>query len=128
MRAREFITEQTGEDGSHGGKKGKLHHTQQSVLGKVHRVAGTADRVYDLNRAMMAAAASDGKDFSHTPDSESWIARYNMAYPYTELEHDMLHHAYGHLNMPIKSGVSEKSAEPEDTHKISPVVGFRGYK
>lgn len=128
MRAREFITEQTAEDGSHSNKKGKLHHTQQSVLGRVHKVAGTANATYDLCRAMTAAGASDGKKFSHEPDAESWIARHNMAYPFTEVEHKMLHHAYEHLNLPVQDGVSEHSAEPHDTHKVSPVIGFRGYQ
>ena len=128
MRAKEFITEQTAEDGSHSHKKGKLHPHQERVLGKIHKVAGTADRTYDLNRAMMALASSDGKNFSHEPDAESWTARHNLAYPYTEAEHAMLDHSYKHLNLSIQHGVADKGKEPDDTHKVSPVVGFRGYK
>ena len=94
----------------------------------IHKVAGTADRTYDLNRAMMAVASSDGKNFSHDPTGESWIGRSNMAAPYTQLEHDMLHHAYGAIGTPIESAIDDERKEPEDTHRISPVVGFRGYK
>lgn len=128
MRAKEFITEQTAEDGSHSSKKGKLHPFQDSALNRVHKVAGTADRTYDLNRAMMAIASSNGKEFSHEPDAESWIARHNMVVPYTDAEHKMLDHTYKHLNLAVQHAVKDKSQEPKDTHKISPVVGFRGYK
>jgi len=50
----------------------------KSALGMIHRVAGTADRTYDLNRAMMAVASSNGKEFSHVPYGESWVGRSNM--------------------------------------------------
>ena len=128
MRAKEFIFEQTAEDGSHGKKKGKLHPSHQAAMGMIHKVAGTADRTYDLNRAMMAVASSDGKNFTHDPTGESWIGRSNMAAPYTQLEHDMLHHAYKSIGTPIESAVDDERREPHDTHKVSPVVGFRGYQ
>jgi hypothetical protein len=128
MRAREFVTEARVKDGGHNSKKGKLHPHQKNVLGPVHKVAGTADRTYDLNRAMMALASSDGKNFSHEPDGESWVARNNVAYPYTDIEHDMLDHVYSHLDLSIQHAVEGKGVEPNDTHKISPVVGFKGYE
>jgi hypothetical protein len=93
----------------------------------IHRVAGTADRTYDLNRAMMAVASSNGKEFSHEPTGESWVARSNMAAPYTKEEHDMLHHAYGAIGTPVQSATDDHRREPDDTHRISPVKGFKGY-
>ena len=128
MRAKEFITEQTHEDGSHSSKIGKLHPDQKSVMGKIHKVAGTADKTYDLNRVMMAIAGSDGKTMSNDCDESSWMGRNNMAAPYTQVEHDMLHHAYSHLNIPIASAVPDKSKEPDDTNKISSLKPFKGYK
>jgi len=128
MRAREFINETTAHDGSHGKKKGKLHPHHKATMGMIHKVAGTADRIYDLNRAMIAVAGSDGKSFAHEPKGESWIGRSNMAAPYTQVEHDMLHHAYGAIGTPVDSVVDDDREEPKDTHKTSPVIGFRGYE
>jgi hypothetical protein len=127
MRASEFIFEATADDGSHGKRKGKLHPDVQSAMGMIHRVAGTADRTYDLNRAMMAVASSNGKEFSHEPTGESWVARSNMAAPYTKEEHDMLHHAYGAIGTPVQSATDDHRREPDDIHRISPVKGFKGY-
>jgi len=127
MRANEFIFEATADDGSHGKRRGKLHPDVQSAMGMIHRVAGTADRTYDLNRAMMAVASSNGKEFSHEPTGESWVARSNMAAPYTKEEHDMLHHAYGAIGTPVQSATDDHRREPDDIHRISPVKGFKGY-
>lgn len=118
MRAKEFILEV---------KKGKLHPDQEAVMGMIHKFAGTADRIYDLNRAMMTVASTDGKNFSHDPTEESWIGRNNMAAPYTKVEHDMLHHAYKAIGTPIDSAIDDERREPDDTHKISPVKAFKGY-
>ena len=126
MRAHEFLSE--GNGGSNAtGKKGKLHPEQEATMPKAHKFAGTADRIYDLNRAMMAVASSDGKTFSHPPTEESWIGRSNMANPYTQHEHNMLHHAYKAIGIDIDDAVSDHSAEPDSIHKVSPVNGFKGY-
>jgi len=127
MRANEFIVEGNGGSNT-GGKKGKLHPDQQSTMPKAHKFAGTADRVYDLHRAMMAVASSDGTNFTHDPTEESWIGRSNMATPYTEQEHKMLHHAYDAIGIDIDDAVTSYGSEPDTTHKISPVKGFKGYK
>jgi len=127
MRADEFLNE--GKAGSNfGGKIGKLHHEQEATMPKAHKFAATADRIYDLNRAMMAVASSDGKKFTHDPAEESWIGRSNMAAPYTETEHDMLHHAYKAIGMHIDDAVNSYGAEPDSTHRVSPVKPFKGYK
>ena len=126
MRAQEFVVESK-KDGSRNGPHGKLHPEQQSTMPKAHRFAGTTDRIYDLNRAMMAVASSDGKNFSHEPTEASWIGRSNMANPYTEEEHKMLHHAYEKVGIDIDNVVNDHSGEPDTVHKISPVTGFKGY-
>jgi hypothetical protein len=51
-----------------------------------------------------------------------------MAAPYTEQEHNMLHHAYDAIGIDIDDAVNSHGSEPEDTHKLSPVKGFKGYK
>jgi hypothetical protein len=127
MRASEFIIEGNGGSNA-GGKKGKLHPDQEATMPKAHRFAGTQDRIYDLNRAMMAVASSDGTNFTHPPTEESWIGRSNMATPYTEHEHKMLHHAYKAIGIDIDDAVNSHGTEPDTTHKVSPVKGFKGYK
>jgi len=124
MRAKEFVIE--------GGKKGKInkrHHEAQPGAYKF-RDNGT-DRIYHLNRIMSAVAMADGK--SNKPldmDDESFVGKSNMAYPYSELEHNMMRQAFktvraNHAEELIKS---HKSCELEDTHKVSPVTSFKGYK
>jgi hypothetical protein len=127
MRATEFIFEGNGGSNA-GGKKGKLHPDQQSTMPKAHKFAGTQDRIYDLHRAMMAVASSDGKNFTHEPTEESWIGRSNMAAPYTEQEHNMLHHAYDAIGIKIDDAVDSHGSEPDDINKVSPHKPFKGYK
>jgi hypothetical protein len=122
MRANEFISE------SHNGR-GKLHPEQIATMPRAHSFAGTTDRAYDLNRAMMAVACSDGKSFPHHgSDSESWVGKSNMANPFTEEEHNMLHHAYKSIGIDINDTVNHPNKEPDGIHKVSPVAGFKGYK
>ena len=128
MRAKEFIFEATADEGSYYVRKGKMHPDVKSALGMIHKVAGVADRTYDLNRVMMAVASSNGKEFSHDPTGESWIGRSNMAAPYTKEEYDMLHHAYHAIGTPVKPVTDNFRREPADTHKISPHKPFAGYK
>ena len=119
MRAYEFLVEKN--------QRGKVEKHQAATLNPAHRFAQTADRAYDLNRVMMAAAMSDGKNPPKI-DSESWIGRSNMATPYTDVEHKMLHHAYDAVGCEMDDAVNDWSEEPHDTHKVSPVSSFRGYK
>jgi len=115
MRASDFITETTR-------AVGKLHPDQTQTMPITHRLSGTADRLYDLHRVMMAVASSDGKDFSHDPDEESWIGRNNIATPYTKLESDMLQHAYRAVKTWNNTAVDGYPAEPKDINKTSPIA------
>ena len=96
-----------------------------------HRVAGTADRLYDLNRIMMFVAGSDGKTIPHVP-VQSWAGRNNTAHPYTREETEMLKHAYKLAEVEWQDALhpnpDNRSAELTDTNKISPVSKFRGYR
>ena len=86
MRALEFIVE----NGA-----GKISKRNQNATVGLHkfRDKNLADRVYELNRIMMATAATDGT-FVPTIDNESWAGRYDIAAPYTKEEHNMLLMAY----------------------------------
>ena len=75
MRAREFVIEDTV------GKISKRNQDATVGLNKF-RDAKFADRVYELNRVMMAVAVTDGT-FVPELDGESWSGRNNVAAPYT---------------------------------------------
>jgi len=121
MRASEFLIEK------HTGKMGSRKQIATRGLNKF-RDSEFQDRIYELNRVMMAAAMSDGV----TPiemDSESWSGRYNTAHPYSDVEQLMLKQAYkacGSTWEDINHG-DLKSQELGSTNKHSPVTGFKGY-
>ena len=122
MRASEFINE------SREGKPTKRQTKSTRGLNKFRDVAAQ-DRIYELNRVMMATAMSDG----HTPldiDPESWSGRYNTAHAYTELEQQMLNQAYkavGAKHKDLNHG-DLRSQELDSTNTKSPVIGFNGFK
>lgn len=84
-----------------------------------------ADRVYELNRVMMAVASSDGVNpLSPEVDAESWAGRNNIAVPYTELEQEMLVQAFGAVGshyQDLNKG-DLKSKELTVVNKDSPVA------
>lgn len=121
MRAHEFLIEK------HIGKIGK-RRSQATVGLNKFRDADLADRAYELNRVMMAAATTDGT-FVPDIDNESWAGRYNLAMPYTDVEQRMLEKAFqavGSEYEDLNHG-DLKSKELESTNKRSPVTGFKGY-
>lgn len=122
MRACEFIAEDT---------VGKISNRNQSAtvgLNKFRDPLG-ADRVYELNRVMMAVASTDGT-FVPEIDSESWAGRNNIAVPYTEVEQDMLEKAFqavGSKFEDLNQG-DYHSKEHSAVNTTSPVQGFKGYR
>ena len=122
MRASEFIAE--------GQKIGRLSKTKSFATVGLHKFVdpNRADRTYELNRVMMAAASTDGT-FVPDIDGESWAGRYDIAAPYTEEEHDMLKMAYkaiGSEFQDLNKG-DLRSQEIPSTSTVSPVKGFKGY-
>lgn len=126
MRAHEFIIEaaiivKTGI---------KLSKESEAASPGAHRVAGTADRLYDLNRIMMFAAVADGKTKPDVP-RQSWAGRNNTAHPYTKEEMNMLKHAYEMADVEwqdvLDPNPNNKSQEMSEINKTSPVSSFRGY-
>lgn len=118
MKIKEIITED---------KIGELPpRLQQSTVGlDKFRDKQFADRIYELNRVMMAVASSDGQ----TPlkieiDSESWAGRNNLAFPYTPEEQKMLKQAFGAVGshyQDLNKG-NMKSEELKTTNTKSPVA------
>lgn len=122
MRANEFVTE------NKIGKIGKRRQAATRGLNKF-RDQQFSDRVYELNRVMMAAASNDGTDFVNELDGESWAGRNNIAAPYTEVEQRMLEKAYravGSKHWDLNKGDMD-SEEVSSTNTKSPVVSFKGY-
>jgi len=123
MRASEFIVE---------GAKGTLSDRQQQSTRGVHVFAKkiqTFDKLYDLNRLMMAVASSDGINPIEM-DSESWVGKHNTAHAYTEEENNMLKLAYKAAGLEYKdlNDGNLNSEELASTNTDSPVVAFKGYK
>ena len=122
MRANEFVTE------------GKIAHPtkRQSFASRgmqKFRDPNGLDRIYELNRIMMAVASTDGTTMPDL-DSEAWSGRFNTAHPYTDVESDMLKLAYktvGSDMHDLNHGDNE-SEELPDTNTQSIAKPFKGYK
>ena len=117
MRAREFVNESKPE--------GKMSDDLVSVSqGAVRmRDIGGYDRAYHLNRIWMAAAMADGSSNKAVDmDSASFVEKYNVAFPYTDLEHMMVLQAMATIPTDGKElAKRSKSQEPTDTNRTSPV-------
>jgi hypothetical protein len=121
VRASEFIVEDVV------GKVG--HRRQQATVGlNKFRHPDKADRVYELNRVMMAVASTDGT-FVPDIDQESWVGRHNIAIPYTEQEQEMLEKAFQAIGSDFEdlNHGDYQSREVDSVNKTSPVQGFKGY-
>jgi len=118
MRAKEFIAE--------GSPEGKIPaHLDVAHQGSVRmRDVGGYDRTYHLNRIWMAAAMADGQSTRPVDmDSASFVEKYNVAFPYTDLEHMMIMQAMATIPTDSKELAKRgKSKEPADTNTVSPVA------
>ena len=102
----------------------KPAHARNSDTGEwVFRDNGT-DRVYNLNRIMMASAMHDGQsDHAVEMDEASWVEKNNMARPYTEAEHNMMKGAFKTIKSDYKhTSQDHHSREDDDVHKQSPIA------
>ena len=124
MRANEFIKEAT----SGGSMRKYLKHAHQGSLKM--RDKGGYDRTYHLNRIWMATAMADGKNKKPVDmDSASFVEKYNVAFPYTDIEHMMVLQAMATIPTDRKElAKRSKSEELPDTNKISPVSNWMGKK
>ena len=121
MRATEFVTE------DQVGKMSKRLNQATVGLNKF-RDDKFADRVYELNRVMMAVASTDGT-FVPELDGESWAGRHNIAAAYTQQDQQKLNMAYkaiGSTYVDINHG-DLRSQEHPAVNITSPVTAFKGY-
>jgi len=121
MRAQEFVTEDA---------VGKISKRNQNATVGLNKFRDNqyADRVYELNRIMMAVASTDGS-FVPELDGESWSGRNNVAAPYTKQEQEMLNKAFkavGSHHEDLNHGDMESKEHPA-VNTTSPVKGFKGY-
>ena len=121
MRAREFITERDGKIGI---------RRQAATRGLTLFSDGErANSDYVLNRVMMAVAMADGSGDTLDMDAKSWIGKKRGAYPYTEIEHEMLKQAFKAAGAEYKdlNAGDMDSEEVPSTNTQSPVRAFKGY-
>ena len=122
MRAQEFVVED---------KVGRISKRNQNATVGLNKFRDQqfADRVYELNRIMMAVASTDGT-FVPAVDGESWAGRNNVAVPYTQEEQNMLTKAYqavGSHHEDLNHG-DLKSQEHPAVNTTSPMQAFKGYR
>ena len=117
MRASEFINEGTK------GSVPKRHDKAQPGAYKF-RDNGT-DRTYHLNQIMKAVAMADGSSTKAMKmDDESFAGKNNLAYPYSDLEHNMMQQAFNTVS-PTQAKQMIKgrdSSELDSVNKTSPVA------
>jgi len=123
MRANEFVSES---------KSGKISKVQQQPTRGLHifsKKIDSYDRLYDLNRLMMAVASSDGVN-PIVMDAESWVGKHNTTHPYTKEEQDMLKLAYKAAGLEYKdlNQGDMDSEELSSTNTQSTIKPFKGYK
>ena len=115
MKIKDIITE--GHDGE------RLDHDVAGTGEWKFRDEGGFDRVYNLNRVMMAVSMADGKSSKPVEmDKSSWVEKYNFARPYTEEEHMMLRSALNTVDADyIHSDTDHRSMEHHTTNSVSPM-------
>lgn len=120
MRASEFEKPTLGE-----AKQGKLTTGQQRATRGLH-LYSDGEHVssdYTQYRLSLALACADGTNPVEM-DSKSWIGKKKSAHPYSEIEHEMLKHAYkavGAAHTDLNHG-DLTSREDDDVHRISPTA------
>jgi hypothetical protein len=119
MRAKEFIKE--------GAKAPVPKHLDQASMGSmITRDIGGYDRTYHMNRLLMAAAMADGSSKKPVDmDPASFVEKFNVIFPYSDLEHMMILQAMATVPTDGKELTKRsKSKEPEDTNTVSPVANW----
>jgi hypothetical protein len=122
MRASEFIVEASA---------GNMSKRQQEPTRGIHKFTD-AERWngdYKMYRMGLALACTDGKNMPDT-DFESFVGRWKMAYPYSDVEVDMLKQAYKATKtkfVDLNKG-NLKSKELDGTNTLSPVSNWNKKK
>ena len=117
MRAHEFISE---------GKKGSVPKRHNAAQPGAYKFTDNGtDRTYHLNQIMKAVAMADGSSTKAIKmDDESFVGKNNLAYPYSDLEHNMMQQAFNTVS-PTQAKQMIKgrdSNELDIVNKTSPVA------
>lgn len=96
----------------------------EAKAGKVFKARdkGGYDRIYHMNRLMMAMAKADGKSTKPVDsDIETWFEKYNTIHPYSKEEGKMVQSAMNTVPTDGQMvGHDTKSRETKEVHKTSP--------
>jgi hypothetical protein len=125
MRAREFVIEAKAQ----GEVPSSLKGTSNGIIRM--RDVGGYDRVYHMNRMGMVLAMADGKSKSAIPDVDpaSFAEKFNVAFPYTDVEHMMMFQAMATIPTDSNELVKRsKSEEEPGTNVQSPVSNWNKKK
>jgi hypothetical protein len=123
MRAHEFISE---------GKKGavpKRHNAAQP--GAYKFMDNGTDRTYHLNQIMKAVAMADGSSTKALKmDDESFVGKNNIAYPFSDLEHNMMQQAFNTVSPTQAKQMikGRESKELDSVNKNSPIKPRKDYR
>jgi len=103
---------------------GKMDPTYTAARGGVFlaRDVGGYDRIYHMNRLMMAMALADGKSKSPVKmNSSSWSEKYNTVHPYSDEEYNMVYSAMATVPTDGEEHFKDRrSLEIDGTNKTSP--------
>ena len=124
MRAHEFITE-----GRPGKRAPAAHDFERAHPGLVGP-GGNSDvywgRYYDFYR--VSSLAGMDLDELENIDTIGFFGNLPMFSAYTEYDREKLKAIMKKLGMKPKDHISKGSKEVDDTHVLSPVKGFKGFK
>ena len=120
MKINEILRESTP-----AGKPRKGTVASQKSISKSRDVGGY-DRVYHMNRLLMAAGMADGQSSAPVDkDSASWAEKYNTMHPYTKEEDMMFQAAMNTVPTDHKQVVPwSKSQETDTVGTVSPVANW----
>jgi len=125
MRAREFITEAKGPQGTRTDPAKEFERAHPGMV----MPGGKGDvywgRYYDFYR-VSSLAGMDPKDIDAV-DEVSFFGNLPVFSAYTEYDRDKLKAIMKKLRMKPTDGVSNGSSEVEEVNATSPVKSFKGY-
>ncbi len=106
------------------GKKGHLPKQVKRAMHKTHTYSDgyKTDGTMNFYRVGMAAAMADGSGKPVDIDERTWFSTRNVAVPYSDLEHEMMHQAFKAVNTNLENPVSDhRSLEDNTVQRTSPV-------
>lgn len=120
VKAKEFIIESEP-------KLSKIHPRDANGFNNaaIFRDQTAADRFHAMYRIGLAAGMADGKSTKAVDvDPATWHSKYNVSFPYTELEDNMMQAAFNTVPTDYRYVKKGKSKEADDTHKVSPIANW----